>query len=262
MKKTAVARFAAVLTAAFVAVTGIAVLTTVKAEDDYAPISGGSTVLEQAPIQLNTRYELTFTQDKPEHWFSFRTTDRTDSTYRVKLVYAGGSLRDNAGITIYDEDNIKVKFKDGNETFYLNKGTSVASDETRVLSPDTTYYVALAEDPYMNGNHYVYNDMTQDMGFEIAENVALPKAVKLKAKSRSKKTVKLTWSEDDNADKYEVRYRRSGSWSLFEPTEDNELTISGLTSRKKYRFQVRGIREVDGTDMPGKWSKTVKVKVK
>lgn len=74
----------------------------------------------------------------------------------------------------------------------------------------------------------------------MVTKVSTLKTVTAKVKSKTDKSVKLTWSKDKNADGYIV-YKKStknGDWSKVASTKTNTYNVSKLKGEKTYYFKV------------------------
>lgn len=87
--------------------------------------------------------------------------------------------------------------------------------------------------------------------------------------SSKKKQVKVSWTKQEGATKYQVRYGRNGKYYYRTVKHlDNEFTktytyLNNRTSGKTYYIKVRSITEMkDGTVVYGNWSTTKKIKSK
>ena len=110
-------------------------------------------------------------------------------------------------------------------------------------------------------------------GFEPAEKVVTVTVKPLKPvvtlTSPEKKQVKVTWTKQKGATKYQVRYGRQGKYyyrtckhidSQFSKTY---TYLNNRTSGKTYYIKVRSITEMpDGTIVYGNWSEVQKIKSK
>lgn len=83
----------------------------------------------------------------------------------------------------------------------------------------------------------------------------------VKAKNKKKKSVILSWSGDENADKYQYNYalKKNFKGGKKKYTTKKKVTIKKLKKKKTYYFRVRGVSEDNGA---GPWSKKKKVKIK
>ena len=67
-----------------------------------------------------------------------------------------------------------------------------------------------------------------------------PDTVKnLKTTEITDKTVSLTWSKADGADKYLVYIYKNGAWSKLKTTTSTKYTAEGLSANTQYKFKVR-----------------------
>ena len=82
----------------------------------------------------------------------------------------------------------------------------------------------------------------------MVTKVATLKAVTAKVKSKTDKSVKLTWSKDKNADGYIVYKRASKKtdWTKVKSTKTNTCTVSKLKAEKTYYFKVIAYAKENG----------------
>ena len=88
------------------------------------------------------------------------------------------------------------------------------------------------------------------------------KSVNLKAK---KKKLNVKWKKVSGATGYEVKAATNSKFTKGKKTvtvKKNKVTIKNLKPKKKYFVKVRAYKTINGNTSYGKWSKTVKVKVK
>ncbi|MCR5429966.1 MAG: fibronectin type III domain-containing protein [Eubacterium sp.] len=86
------------------------------------------------------------------------------------------------------------------------------------------------------------------------------KVTGVKAKSKKKKSVILSWSKEENSTKYQINYalKKNFKGGKKKTTSKNKITIKGLKRKKTYYFRVRGKND----DYTGPWSAKKKCKVK
>lgn len=92
----------------------------------------------------------------------------------------------------------------------------------------------------------------------------VPKAPSLKsAKSKSKKSITVSYKKATGASGYQVVYKVVGAKkNSSKYTTAKTKKITGLTSKKTYEVKVRAYKTVNGKKQYGSYSKTKKVKVK
>ena len=90
--------------------------------------------------------------------------------------------------------------------------------------------------------------------------VAPAKVKGLKA-SVSDKNVKLSWKKAKNAKGYQIQQYKSGKWKTVKKVSKLSYTVSNV-KKGTQKFRVRAYRKYGGKTYYGKWSKTVKAKVK
>ena len=95
--------------------------------------------------------------------------------------------------------------------------------------------------------------------------VSKPTKVKSVKPTAKKKKLNVKWKKVSGATGYEVIYATNNKFTKGKKTakvKKNKITIKRLKSKKKYFVKVRAYKTVNGNTSYGKWSKTVKVKVK
>ena len=82
----------------------------------------------------------------------------------------------------------------------------------------------------------------------------------VKVKSKAKKSVLISWSKDEYATKYQVKYglKKNFKGAKSKKTSKRKLTIKGLKRKKTYYFKVRGYND----EYYGPYSARKKCKVK
>ena len=82
----------------------------------------------------------------------------------------------------------------------------------------------------------------------------------VKAKSKAKKSVTLSWSREENSTKYQYNYalKKNFKGGKKKYTTKNKITIKKLKRKKTYYFRVRGMND----EYTGSWSSKKKCKVK
>ena len=82
----------------------------------------------------------------------------------------------------------------------------------------------------------------------------------VKAKSKAKKSITLSWSREENSTKYQYNYalKKNFKGGKKKYTTKNKVTIKKLKRKKTYYFRVRGMND----EYTGSWSSKKKCKVK
>ena len=101
----------------------------------------------------------------------------------------------------------------------------------------------------------------------VTFNIVPKKTASLKAVSKAKKQVKLTWKRDKQATGYEIYVKKPGSkkFTLAKKITKNKtvsFTAKKLKSKKQYQYKVRAYKKVGKTTYRGAYSAVKKVKVK
>lgn len=95
-------------------------------------------------------------------------------------------------------------------------------------------------------------------------NVKAPGKVKISAKNKKKKSIKVTWKKISGASGYQVSYglKKNFKKAKKKTTTKTSYTIKKLKKKKKYYVRVRAYTLSGGKKVYGKWSSVKKVKVK
>lgn len=192
MKKMAVARFTAVLTAALVAVAGFTVPTSVKAADSIE-VTGTDSLRGTPTINLEQDYDVRFEEGSCIQYFQFTTSDREDSTYTIRHYYVNESLAESVNaanlsptVVIMDENGNGV----GNYLYAKNSG--LPSSETIKLNPGTTYYV------YMQLQYYDHSQFKLDSPSYVVSSFRITENISAKAKAEMERENNDESSDDEN----------------------------------------------------------------
>lgn len=123
---------------------------------------------------------------------------------------------------------------------------------------------------WSNGGYNYYRDgktfaMDKKTGKEV--NISAIKAAKVskvKAKAGKKKAT-VTYGKTTGVTTYKVYYKlkkKGAKYKLAKTTTSRKVTIKKLKSKKTYYVKVRAYKNINGTNVYTKYSKTVKVRAK
>ena len=90
------------------------------------------------------------------------------------------------------------------------------------------------------------------------------KVSKVKAKAGKKKAT-VTYGKTTGVTTYKVYYKlkkKGAKYKLAKTTTSRKVTIKKLKSKKTYYVKVRAYKNINGTNVYTKYSKTVKVRAK
>lgn len=183
---------------------------------------------------------------------------------------ADKSMRSGEAIKkMWKEDGIDYQNK--HMVFFCGSGWRAA--ETTWEAWLMGYDASLYSDGWIGwsneGNNY-YRDgktfaMDKKTGKEV--NISAIKAStvsKVKAKAGKKKAT-VTYGKTTGVTTYKVYYKlkkKGAKYKLAKTTTSGKVTIKKLKSKKTYYVKVRAYKNINGTNVYTKYSKTVKVKVK
>jgi len=107
----------------------------------------------------------------------------------------------------------------------------------------------------------VYSDWSNTLNMQTGYK---PSAPYVTARSKKKKTAKLSWSKVSKANGYDI-YRstkKKKGFKKIKTTKKTSYTCKKLKGRKKYFFKVKSYRVIYGVKIYSDFSKVAKVKVK
>ena len=103
-----------------------------------------------------------------------------------------------------------------------------------------------------SGSSYIYGDYTSNI-----TALTLPAAVTgIKAASRTKSAIKLTWTKCTGATGYQVYRYSGGKWVKVATTTSTSYTNSGLKKNTQYKYKIRAYQKVGSTYKYGAYSST------
>lgn len=85
-------------------------------------------------------------------------------------------------------------------------------------------------------------------------NIVPAKVQNVKLKTRSIKSIAVSWDKISNADGYQIQVYRSTGWVNAGTTTSTSYTVSSLASASNYSFRVRAYKTVDGIKYYGSFS--------
>lgn len=183
---------------------------------------------------------------------------------------ADKSMRSGEAIKkMWKEDGIDYQNK--HMVFFCGSGWRAA--ETTWEAWLMGYDASLYSDGWIgwsNGGYNYYRDgktfaMDKKNGKEV--NISAIKAAtvsKVKAKAGKKKAT-VTYGKTTGVTTYKVYYKlkkKGAKYKLAKTTTSRKVTIKKLKSKKTYYVKVRAYKNINGTNVYTKYSKTVKVKAK
>ncbi len=118
-----------------------------------------------------------------------------------------------------------------------------------------------------NGSYAQKYAVGNKINYILLDKVAITKPAKVKSVklTAKKKKLNVKWKKISGATGYEVMYAKNNKFTKVKKTvkvKKNKVTLKRLKSKKKYFVKVRAYKKANGSTSYGKWSKTVKVKVK
>ena len=225
-------------------------------------------------INLNTTYNGQIAKNDSVDFYNF-TINNSERLY----INAIAQIRE-VNYRIYNNKGEEVW---SNEYIYANgtTGQSVISDDVDLLKG--TYYFCIER--YSGTGNYTFSISDKKPSLPKAtakqtsnSNTSIKRSSNGKSSTASKKTakvksVKLTakkkklnvkWKKVNGATGYEVMYAKNNKFKGKKTVKvkKNKVTLKRLKSKKKYFVKVRAYKTINGNTSYGKWSKTVKVKVK
>ena len=154
---------------------------------------------------------------------------------------------------------------------------SIISDSVDLLKG--TYYFCVEQCDGGTGNYtFSISDKKPSLPKAAASNTSIKRSSNGKSSTASKKpvkvnrvavkkslkrTVKISWAKVSGAKGYQVKWATNKNFkkAKYKFTSKRKITLKKL-KKKKYFVKVRAYKTINGNTYYGKWSKTVKVKVK
>lgn len=160
--------------------------------------------------------------------------------------------------------------------WYDSKGNVVATDEEYRFraDSDTTLYAQFDNETAKGQTDGEETSSKADKKetvskVEKTKKTTVAKVKKVKAKRISKKKIRISWAKSKKAKYYIVQYSLAKKFKTnkkyktkTKKTKKRYTVIKKLNKKKVYYVRVRAVKVVNGIVYKGKWSKTVKVKVK
>ena len=268
MEKTG-ARKAAVLLIAMAIIFAAAMLVVAPKQAQAANLT--SAAVSSASSATNTSFSTaqtltmgetvsaTFEDLSDYYWYKFKAKGRNLAVYRATLTYVGEGRSIAMAYFTASGGQAKWLDTDDNELLYV----SATDNKCTALKLDTTakawYYIEI-------------NSLTayQGEGFKlsVSEIPVLKQVTGLKAASKTKNAIKMKWTKQTNATKYQVKWRKKGgSWKTVNATS-NTKAFKNLKKNTSYQFKVRAYRKGAWNASSAKasnwgpWSATKAIKTK
>ena len=142
----------------------------------------------------------------------------------------------------------------------VDKLTVTSFTDTTVPANKVVLYKIRASASNGSGSYYNESD--------IKSYMLLAQAKKPTAKSKTAKTMDLSWKKVKNADSYEIYYATNKkaptpTTKATKTAKELKLSVKKLKGGKTYYVYVRAVKKLDdGTKVVGPWSKAAKIKIK
>lgn len=173
------------------------------------------------------------------------------------------------GVTTVSISTAKIdKVKDQAYTGKALKPSVKVTLNNAALKKDTDYTVSYKNNKKIGKATVTVTGKGKYTGTKsVTFNIVPKKTASLKAVSKAKKQVKLTWKRDKQATGYEIYVKKPGSkkFTLAKKITKNKtvsFTAKKLKSKKQYQYKVRAYKKVGKTTYRGAYSAVKKVKVK
>ena len=225
-------------------------------------------------ITLNTNYNGQIaTNDSVDFYkFTINSSGRLYINAIAQLYRITYRIYNNVGDEVWCQWRVEA-----NDT----TGQSIISDSVDLLKG--TYYFCIEQ--YSGSGNYTFSisdkkpslpkatpKQTNNSNTSIKRSsngkssTASKKPVKVNrvaVKKSLKRTVKISWAKVSGAKGYQVKWATNKNFkkAKYKFTSKRKITLKKL-KKKKYFVKVRAYKTINGNTSYGKWSKTVKVKVK
>lgn len=134
----------------------------------------------------------------------------------------------------------------------------------KALKKNKDYTVSVKKRKSMGRSYVIFKGKGKYRGTRKVYYYIVPKKESItSAKSRSKKTITVSFKRISGVSGYQISYKKKGTSkykNLY--TKSTTKTIKKLSSKKKYYIKVRAYKTSDGKRYYGSYSKTKTVKVK
>lgn len=107
-----------------------------------------------------------------------------------------------------------------------------------------------------NGSTYNYGEKSST----LTAKTALGQTTGLKAASRKRTSITLSWSKVTGATGYQIYQYKGGKWVKVGTVKTTKFTSSSLTRNTQYQYKVRAYGTVNGKTAYGAYSSTLKAK--
>ena len=211
-------------------------------------IYGDSMILR---LRITMPYIITYTN-------GVLSKDKKTVTFdlaKYEKPYAYTKYSDKSKVVYFEEDYLK-----SNTSAYLNWNTVKGATKYKIsykaadyFSWSTIYTTKTAKTitGLKEGKKYTFKvTAITKSGNHTSMTTTLTtlKSVTAKVKSKTDKSVKLTWNKDKNADGYIVyrKLTKNGSWTKMKTTKDTAYTVTKLKGEKAYYFKVVAYTKENG----------------
>lgn len=132
------------------------------------------------------------------------------------------------------------------------------------LKTGTTYYYIIDSWDYSLDEYDDDGFVFSDSDLMVSARPTLDKTTKVKAKSKKKKQVTVTWKKTAGATGYQVQksYKKNKGYKSAGTVKGTSKTIKKLKSKKTCYVKVRAYRTISGKKVYGSLSGAAKAKVK
>lgn len=152
---------------------------------------------------------------------------------------------------------MKKDFSDADDPVYVNKNKTSAT--IKGLKPGIKYYFRVTTYRHFDQD----NTGTYDYHFKWSKTASTLSKTKIKSLKAGKKKATVKIAKKSGC-KYQIRYSRKSSMKSAKSikTSSTKKTVKKLKSKKRYYFQVRTYKKVNGATIYSDWSSKKSVKVK
>ena len=163
----------------------------------------------------------------------------------VNITASGDGITGKAG---YNKDDLMQGVKQN----------SVADPSTSSLETTQTGSSTYVKDPDKTDTSNTANTADTTGTVNTADRVSVGKVSSVKAKSKSRKKITVSWKQVQKADGYEIQYslKKNMSKAKWKTVSAKKAgaTLKGLKRNRKYYIRVRAFRNVNGKKIYGPWS--------
>ena len=168
------------------------------------------------------------------YWYKFKTSSR-NSVYKLVLKSLD---RDMICIYRYDASGNELDWeRDANSSytvFSTNQVNYISTNKSDIL-----YKAKKKAWLYFKFAPQASTYVKSKFSIKVTEHPVINPVTGLKAANTAKKSLSVTWKNQANATKYQVKYRvKGGTWKSVS-TSKSKVTLKKLASGKKYQVRVR-----------------------